>query len=132
MTLTSILPTLRASIPDPLDAQRWPAGTHEPLSIVVTAVVSATVARDGTLVLVIDADLTEAEAALPALRVLGRASRARCVMTTICVPGRTPTAWGEAMLPSDITAHDLLGVPCARTLTRHDVTPVEPVDVDRS
>lgn len=40
MTLTSILPTLRDSIPSPLDADAWPAHTHATLDDVVMAGVS--------------------------------------------------------------------------------------------
>ncbi|MFW0788344.1 hypothetical protein [Gordonia sp. CPCC 205333] len=35
MTLTTILPTLRASIPDPIDLKRWPAGTRATVSDIV-------------------------------------------------------------------------------------------------
>ncbi|MEH3155636.1 MAG: hypothetical protein PGN29_09905 [Gordonia paraffinivorans] len=35
MTLTDILPTLRGSLPDPLDRSRWPTATHTTLDDVV-------------------------------------------------------------------------------------------------
>jgi hypothetical protein len=35
VTLTDILPTLRGSLPDPLDRRRWPSGTHATLDDVV-------------------------------------------------------------------------------------------------
>ena len=35
MTLTDIMPTLRASLPDPLDPTRWPAGSNATLDDVV-------------------------------------------------------------------------------------------------
>ena len=40
MTLTSILPTLRASIPDPLAIDRWPEWTHPTTSDVIVSGVS--------------------------------------------------------------------------------------------
>lgn len=40
MTLTSILPTLRASIPDPIVADRWPTATRARVDDVVVAGVS--------------------------------------------------------------------------------------------
>ncbi len=40
MTLTSILPTLRASIPDPLVIDRWPEWTHPTTSDVIVSGVS--------------------------------------------------------------------------------------------
>ena len=40
MTLTSILPTLRASIPDPIATDRWPVGTRATVTDVLVAGVS--------------------------------------------------------------------------------------------
>ncbi|MBF4571878.1 hypothetical protein ITJ64_05055 [Herbiconiux sp. VKM Ac-1786] len=40
MTLTSILPTLRASIPDPLTIDRWPEWTHPTTTDVIVSGVS--------------------------------------------------------------------------------------------
>ncbi|MDO9396876.1 MAG: hypothetical protein Q7T71_10055 [Herbiconiux sp.] len=40
MTLTSILPTLRASIPDPLAIDRWPEWTHATTTDVIVSGVS--------------------------------------------------------------------------------------------
>ncbi|MFD4422319.1 hypothetical protein ACFWN7_12570 [Agromyces sp. NPDC058484] len=40
MTLTSVLPTLRRSIPDPLDPDRWPEHTRATVADVVVAGVS--------------------------------------------------------------------------------------------
>ncbi|MGA1836017.1 hypothetical protein VD659_03710 [Herbiconiux sp. 11R-BC] len=40
MTLTSILPTLRASIPDPLAIDRWPEWTHPTTTDVIVSGVS--------------------------------------------------------------------------------------------
>ncbi|MFG6475626.1 hypothetical protein ACFXP7_04485 [Microbacterium sp. P06] len=40
MTLTSLLPTLRDSIPSPFDRDVWPAGTHPTLDDVVVSGVS--------------------------------------------------------------------------------------------
>ncbi len=37
MTLTAILPTLRASIPDPIDLRRWPEGTRATVRDLVVA-----------------------------------------------------------------------------------------------
>ena len=40
MTLTSILPTLRATIPDPLVIDRWPEWTHPTTTDVIVSGVS--------------------------------------------------------------------------------------------
>lgn len=42
MTLTEILPSLRSSIPDPLDVSSWPLHTHPTVSDVIVAGVSLT------------------------------------------------------------------------------------------
>ncbi|MCL1868920.1 MAG: hypothetical protein FWF90_00690 [Promicromonosporaceae bacterium] len=155
MTLTTLLPTLRASIPDPIAADHWPAGTHAtltdivvdgvslhdlallcttpcvhlaeasrgPISVVVTTVLEAFTAADGTPTLVLDADLAGAGTAWRELRLLGRASRARCVPTAVCVRDAHLRAAGEAWLPGDVAVGDQLGVPCRGALTRHDVEP---------
>ena len=141
MTLTAILPTLRASIPDPLAAGAWPADTRATVTdvvvdgvslhglallcstpcvhtadgpepfVVVTSVVDTTTTHDGRRVLVLDADLATAGTTWPELRLLGRASVARLVPTLVCDPDKVPLA--EVPMPADIGAPDLLGVPCA-------------------
>lgn len=142
MTLTAILPTLRASIPDPLAAGCWPADTRatttdvvvdgvslhglamlcstpcvhtaddaKPFTVVVTAVIDTTTTHDGRRLLVIDADLARAGATWTELRLLGRASVARSVPTVVCDPDKVLLA--EVTMPADVSARDLLGVPCA-------------------
>ncbi|NMO02843.1 hypothetical protein HH308_16645 [Gordonia sp. TBRC 11910] len=50
MTLTAILPTLRASIPDPIDLRRWPASTRATVCDIVIGgcSTSSIAAQDGT------------------------------------------------------------------------------------
>ena len=143
MTLTSILPTLRTSIPDPLAIDRWPEWTHPTTTDVIVSgvsmlrlvdicdtpcvhiaaavipgthgrpsdqnqasvIVARVTSREGSGVLVLDADLTAVPAHLGEARLIGRASTRRA----------RPFRIGDTLvsLPEDTSAGDLVVVPCA-------------------
>ncbi|WP_291045938.1 hypothetical protein [Herbiconiux sp.] len=84
MTLTSILPTLRATIPDPLVIDRWPEWTHPTTTDVVVSGVS----------------LLRLEEA----RLIGRISRRRSRAFRL--------ASATLSLPEDLSVGDLIAVPC--------------------
>lgn len=141
MTLTAILPTLRASIPDPLDKALWPANTRVTLTDVViddvsmchlnelsgTPAVYRSRTWHGVVVVmrVLDAATTGhrrrslsvdpmIEGAAPVwseLRLIGRVSTARVEATTVCESSGRRS--GPVMLPADISTGDIVVVPCA-------------------
>ncbi|GAA3671045.1 hypothetical protein [Microbacterium marinilacus] len=157
MTLTTLLPTLRRSLPDPLRATRWPdhteattvdviidaisldglarlcdtpcvhTGEHtvghardgrtvrDDITVVLTRVVHVERLADG-LALRLDADLTHADPSWTDLRLIGRASTAS-VTNAIVVDGLRATS----LVPADVTAGDVVAVPCAGLFTRRDI-----------
>lgn len=169
MTLTDILPTLRLSIPDPLQVDAWPVHTHATVSDVVVAGVSLTrlveltdtpalltgdlprpgmprarALGGGTDVTVLvfrvtlrvdtqeekrialtDCTFDGLSALWSECRLIGRASAARSVRIEL-IPGDVGGAsWPHpvALLPADLREGDLLAVPCAGTVTLHEVRP---------
>lgn len=143
MTLTRILPTLRCSIPEPLDASRWPAHTHPTTTDVVIAGVSlvrladwcttpcvhtdeevaavvTTVTRvdhhaGGGLDVELDADLRGIAAETAQARLIGRASPA-----PLCVVHAGPRMME---LPADLHPGDLLALPAHGPVTLGQVDP---------
>jgi hypothetical protein len=143
MTLTRILPTLRCSIPEPLDATRWPAHTHPTTTDVVIAGVSlvrlaewcttpcvhtdddavAVVTRvtnvtrrpGGGLQVELDADLRLIAAETSQARLIGRASPA-----PLCAVHAGPRLMD---LPADLHPGDLIALPAHGPITLGQVDP---------
>jgi len=146
MTLTDLLPSLRRSIPDPLDPRRWPARTTATLDDVVIEGVSldrltgwcgtpcvhtcdagaVIVARveaveeraDGALDVWVDAELHRCAAFLGEARLIGRIST-RGDRRIALRPSADPVP--DATLPGDVRAGDLVVVPCADAVRRRDL-----------
>ncbi|MFE7505715.1 hypothetical protein [Promicromonospora sp. NPDC057488] len=143
MTLTALLPTLRASIPDPLAAAAWPAGTRATTTDVVVGGVSLhglallcgtpclhTADRPEPSVVLVTTVL-DTTTTHDGLRVLvldaGFASPGGATWPELRLLGRASVArlvptlvcdpdkvpLAEVALPADVGAPDLLGVPCA-------------------
>ncbi|WP_431803469.1 hypothetical protein [Microbacterium sp. bgisy203] len=170
MTLTSLLPTLRRSIPDPLARDVWPVHTvaaRDDLVIggvslvrfvalcdtpaVMTApaviplsggVASLTATTSVIAVRIVRVERSDGAAALPTLVLDGAFtacapewSHAR-VVGRICVGADRRFAVSEAagravdavtlLLPGDVTAGDVLAVPCVGAVSVGDVRPTEP------
>lgn len=143
MTLTRLLPTLRCSIPEPLDPTRWPAHTHPTTTDVVIAGVSllrladwcttpcvhtdddtaAVVTRvtavrrhvGGGLDIDLDADLGGIAAETSQARLIGRATPA-----PLCAVHAGPRLMD---LPSDLQAGDLVALPAHGSITLGQVDP---------
>ncbi len=134
MTLTTILPTLRLSIPDPHTPGLWPAETRMTVTDVIVAGVSLSAlaaargtpcrpaAADGILLmrvtgcvdgvpsrLLVDAEFDAAAVCAGESRLVGRASRARAARFEI----GGPECGCLAELPGDVGIGDLLAVPIA-------------------
>lgn len=142
MTLTAILPTLRASIPDPLAAGAWPADTRATTTdlvvdgmslhclallcgtpcahtadagepaVVVTAVVDTTTTHDGRRLLVLDDGLARQGGAKWSELRLLGRASVARLVPTV-VCDPDKVPLAEVPMPADIGASDLLGVPCA-------------------
>ena len=142
MTLTAILPTLRASIPDPLAAGAWPADTRATTTdvvvdgvslhglallcstpcvhtadgpepfVVVTTVLDTTTTYDGRRVLVLDAGLARPGAVTWTELRLLGRASVARLVPTV-VCDPDKVPLAEVPMPADIGAPDLLGVPCA-------------------
>jgi hypothetical protein len=166
MTLTHILPSLRRSISDPLDPDRWPEvttatttdvfvagvsllrlvdicetpcvhtaaavvpGTHghpsptERAAAIVVRVTAVTHGRTGLRV-EIDASLTAVSPILSETRLIGRASTAKTVSAALVTLTRDAAREDilEACLPDDLTAGDLLAIPCRGEVARRELRP---------
>ncbi|MFB2580466.1 hypothetical protein ACEXQD_04380 [Herbiconiux sp. P15] len=155
MTLTSILPTLRASIPDPLVIDRWPEWTHPTTTDVIVSGVSML-----RLVEICDTPCVHIAAAVvpgthgrPSDREQASVVVARVTSVDPCgvlvldadlgaVPvhlaelrliGRTstrhtrPFRLGDTTvtLPSDLTVGDLLAVPCTGAICSRQLRPAK-------
>jgi len=146
VTLTDLMPSLRRSIPDPLDPRRWPARTSATLDDVVVEGVSlerlvgwcgtpcvhtcevgaVVVARvetvetrpDGSLDVWVDAELHHCTAFLAEARLIGRVSTAADRRVALR-PAVDPVP--ETMLPGDVRAGDLVVVPCADAVRLRDL-----------
>jgi hypothetical protein len=143
MTLTRILPTLRRSIPEPLDATRWPAHTHPTTTDVVIAGVSLARLADwcttpcvhtdddaaaivatvtdvvphpgGGLDIRLDADLAVVAAETAQARLIGRASSA-----PLCLAHLGPLL---LELPTDLHCGDRVALPAHGRVTRSQLDP---------
>lgn len=143
MTLTSIVPSLRRSIPDPLTPSSWPpATTATTTDVVVSGVsmlrlleVSATpavhvvddigvvvvrvldVGRDasGTTSVTLDLDLATLTPHWRELRLIGRASTARAALVSIRSLDGNAATDAAGSLPRDLRVGDLLVAPFAGT-----------------
>ncbi|WP_349865223.1 hypothetical protein [Leifsonia sp. WHRI 6310E] len=143
MTLTRIIPTLRCSIPEPLDATRWPAHTHptttdvviagvslvrladwcttpcvhtdDDAAAVVTAVTNVTRHPGGGLDVELDADLRTIAAETSQARLIGRASPA-----PLCAVHAGPRLMD---LPADLHPGDLVALPAHGPVTLGQVDP---------
>ncbi|UAJ79728.1 hypothetical protein IT072_01100 [Leifsonia sp. ZF2019] len=141
MTLTRILPTLRRSIPEPLDASRWPAHTHPTTTDVVIAGVSLARLADwcttpcvhtdddaaaivatvtavaphpgGGLDIRLDADIAAVAAETAQARLIGRASPA-----PLCLAHLGPLL---LELPTDLHNGDRVALPAHGRITRSQV-----------
>ncbi|ORM29132.1 hypothetical protein [Williamsia sp. 1135] len=141
MTLTAILPTLRASIPDPLDKALWPATTLATLTdvviddvsmchlvelsgtpavyrsrtspgvVVVMRVLDAATTGHRTRSLSVDPMIEGVTPMWSELRLIGRVSTARVEATAVCEVSGSRS--GLVMLPADISPGDIVVVPCA-------------------
>lgn len=176
MTLTSILPTLRRSIPDPLAVDSWPQHTRASVVDLVVAGVSmlrlvelcqtpcvhtgvavlpgtngkANPKRDAAVVVVrvsavlrnldaervvlIDACLDSVPVLWKEMRLIGRVSTVKDASAIVLAgEAHQSPCLGRSVvtLPGDLREGDLLAVPCAGILTRRDIRPIEPRDVDR-
>ncbi|GLK17817.1 hypothetical protein [Herbiconiux flava] len=153
MTLTSILPTLRLSIPDPFAIGRWPEWTVPTITDVVVsgvslrrlvevcgspcvhvaaAVVPGTHGRPSDLaqssvvvatVLAVTGGRLELDADVE--RVPAVLSEARLIGRASACRTRDLTLPGGAVLalPADLAVGDLVAVPCPGALARRDVLP---------
>lgn len=143
MTLTAIIPTLRCSIPDPLDHTRWPEHTYVTVSDVVVAGVSMVrlsewcgtpcvhtddtttviltrvqhleARADGTISAWLDADLTGVGADPSEARLIGRASHAR--ERNVRIGSLRITS------PADLVVGDLLAIPAQGRIALRHVDP---------
>jgi hypothetical protein len=143
MTLTRILPTLRCSIPEPLDATRWPAHTHptttdvviagvslvrladwcttpcvhtdDDASAVVTTVTSVLPHSGGGLDVELDAELDGVAAETAQARLIGRATPA-----ALCTVHAGPRLMD---LPADLHPGDRVALPVHGPITRGQVDP---------
>jgi hypothetical protein len=154
MTLTSILPTLRLSIPDPLAIDRWPEWTvptvcdvvvsgvslrrlvevcGSPCVHVAAAVVPGTHGRPSdlaqssvvvTTVLTVAGGRLELDADLE--RVPAVLAEARLIgRASACRTRDLVLPHGAVLaLPADLAAGDLVAVPCPGALARRGVLPV--------
>ncbi len=144
MTLTTILPTLRASIPDPLAANRWPDHTRATLTdlvvdglsmnhlvqlagtpaiypsrtpglgVVTLVVLGARRTGDRCRELTVDLHLETVRPRWPELRLMGRVSTARVEKTVIHDAANADCS--AVLLPADIEVADVLIVPCEMSL----------------
>lgn len=121
MTPTSILPSLRASLPGPLDPVLWPASTEATTDDVRVRAVSMQrfAAVAGTPC------VHTAEQAPPRYRLRDWVPRDVCVAVAAVTRVRRP--WGvllvelDAVLPGDVAVEDLVRSPCARAPTLREV-----------
>jgi len=146
MTLTHLMPSLRRSIPDPLDLRRWPAHTHATVddvvvegvslgrlagwcgtpcvhtrdssAVVVVRIESVELRADGALDVWVDAELHHCAAVLAEARLIGRSSTVGDRRVALR-PATDPAP--DASLPGDVRAGDLLVVPCADVVRLRDV-----------
>lgn len=161
VTLTDIIPSLRRSLPDPLNVDRWPAFTRatvadivvagvsmsrlvelcetpcvhtadavipgaggrpslvDAASIVNTSVIAVSTSSDLPRTVVIDACFDSVPAFWGEARLIARTSTTHRRPTRVL--SRTTMIAVIVSLPEDISAGDLLVVPCAGWVTRRDV-----------
>ncbi|PZF56769.1 hypothetical protein DEJ23_09475 [Curtobacterium sp. MCSS17_008] len=121
MTLTSILPSLRASLPDPLDPTLWPACTEATVDDVRVRAVSmqrlATVAGTPCV--------HTAEQAAPRHRPRGWAPADVCV--TVAAVTRVRRPWGVLFVELDAVVPDCAVLAETRLIGRRSVAPVAEV-----
>ncbi|KQQ93723.1 hypothetical protein ASF62_05835 [Leifsonia sp. Leaf325] len=143
MTLTSIIPSLRRSIPDPLAPGVWPAATiatttdlvvsgvsmlrlvelsatpavHvvDDIGVVVVRVHDVGADASRTASVTLDLDLTTLAACWGDLRLIGRASTARSTTFGIRSLDSRRATDASALLPCDLRAGDLLAAPFTGT-----------------
>lgn len=115
MTLTSILPTLRASLPDPLDPTLWPAGTAATVDDVTVRAVSMQrlAAVAGTPC------VHTAEEAPPRYRPRDWQPREVCV--TVAAVTRVRRPWGVLVVELDAVLPDCAVLTEARLIGRRSV-----------
>lgn len=121
MTLTSILPSLRASLPDPLDPTVWPAGTEATVDDVRVRGVSmqrlATVAGTPCV--------HTADQAPPRYR--PRAWHPGDVCVTVATVTRVRRPWGVVFVELDAAVPDCAVLSETRLIGRRSVAPVAEV-----
>lgn len=145
MTLTLLIPSLRRSIPDPLDPHAWPPHTSATLSDVVVEGVSLerlagwcgtpcvhTGDRDSVVVVRVeavedraegidvwvDAELQHCEVRPGQVRLIGRISAAPAIPAAVR-SGRDASPL--SLLPADVRAGDLLALPARGTVAHRDL-----------
>ncbi len=121
MTLTSILPTLRASLPDPLDPTLWPAVTVATVDDVTVRAVSMQ-----RLAAVVGTPCVHtAEEAPPRYR--PRDWRPRTVCVTVAAVTRVRRPWGVLLVELDAVLPDCAVLTEARVIGRSSVAPASAV-----
>ena len=123
MTLTSILPSLRASLPDPLDPTVWPAATAATVDDVTVRAVSLQrlAAVAGTPC------VHTAEEAPPRYR--PRDWQPRTVCVTVAAVTRVRRAWGVLLVELDAVLPDCAVLTEARLIGRPSVAAAAAVTV---
>ncbi|RDI02219.1 hypothetical protein DEU32_101123 [Curtobacterium sp. AG1037] len=123
MTLTSILPSLRASLPDPLDPVLWPASTEATTDDVRVRAVSMQrlAAVAGTPC------VHTAEQAPPRYRPRDWVPRDVCVAVAAVTRVRRP--WGVLLVELDAVLPDCAVLTEARLIGRRSVAPAAAVTV---
>lgn len=144
MTLTSILPTLRASIPDPINSSLWPDHTITTVTdvlvdglsmthlielsgtpavypsrtpgrgVVMMRVVEARTTGPRRRTICVDFDAERVQLIWSEARLIGRVSTARVEATDIGPKGRKCAL--TAPRPADILPGDVLAAPCEMPL----------------
>lgn len=117
MTLTSILPSLRASLPDPLDPTQWPAGTEATVDDVRVRAVSMQrlAALAGTPC------VHTAEEAPPRYRPRDWVPAEVCVAVATVTRVRRP--WGVLFVELDAVVPDCAVLAEARLIGRRSTAP---------
>jgi hypothetical protein len=141
MTLTHILPSLRSSIPDPIDPNLWPEvttttttavipGSHghpsptERAAAIVVRVTEVTRTKAGLRV-ELDASLDAVRPILSETRLIGRASTAKTASAALVTTTRDASREDVLAtgLPADLRAGDLLAIPCQGEVALRQLRP---------
>ncbi|WP_240183659.1 hypothetical protein [Leifsonia aquatica] len=107
----------------------------ETTSVIVTRVIEINTAADGAIDIWIDARLTESNAVICELRLIGRVSTASDACARIHPVGESVGSLAVPEVVSDLRVGDLLAIPCQGTTRLREVDPARrhvPDDDERS